>query len=313
MEHEPYDVNKFLMDNSGCEVTQRSLEFCGWRTIASAPNGVAVQAVRVCKKWRECENCYNQRKNGFALQLNNMPDDTVVIICDTDVAKKLLRKRQISSEDYFRSPINDGRVAIAISEILLDEVGFDNYLYIYDLKDRHDETAVVNESLVDLFTDVPENTRTSGKLGKVEKTSKLMHYEEPESEDDTVELTVTEIITEADEIITAGLYEQATIQTSEDCYQDRNILPIEDVYYDRQKAFESLLFKNGIEYHVLRRSVKLVSRKWMEKNFVFIKIERDVKITTNIDLLVLRETASRTYYRQISHYADMERQQEYAF
>lgn len=312
-----FDPVKFLedyQDEARREFNERSPEYCGWCNNGTNPNGVIVQAHFTCNKWRECQNCYNKRKVGFKRQLENMPEDTVVIICDTDVAKKLLRKRQITSEDYFRSPIDNDKVAIAISEILLDEIGFDDYLHMYDLKDRHlGEQAEVNDVLVEIFTNIPFGMRTSGDLGKLEKKSKLMYYEEPESEEDTVELLVSEIITDSGEDVPAAIFEEATLLTSEDKHQDRNAMPIEDVYYERQKLFEAKLYQNGVSFHVLRRSVKLVSRKWMENNFVFIKVERDVKITSNIDLLVLSKTASRTYYRQISHYADMEKQEKYAF
>lgn len=296
------DVEKFLDEwKSVSEVTERSTEFCGWCNTSHAPNGVIVQGWFTCNKWRECENCYNKRKSKVRRQLEHTPDDTVIIVCKDDVARKLLRKREITSEDYYRAPLVDGNVIIAISEVLLDEIGFTDYIHIYDLRNRHDESSSINESFADMFANIPEKSRTSGSLGKTDDDKKLMFYESPIDEADTIQLLVSEIITDTTESVPAELFEQATILTSTPAHQHG--MDIEKVYLERQGVFEMLLNQNNISHHVLRRSIKMVSRKWMENNFVFIEKEENVKITSNIDLLVLRKTSSQVYYNQIARYA----------
>lgn len=307
-----FDPMEFLEKyQSKSEVTERSTDFCGWCNTSHAPNGVIVQGWFTCNKWRECENCYRKRRGKITKQLSNTSDDTVVVICDSDTAKKLLRKRQVSAEDYFRSPLDDGTVAIAISEVLLDEIGFDDYLHIYDLKDRHGDMQV-KEVFADMFTEIPQGYRTSGNLGKTDDEKKLMYYEEPKDEADTIELLVSEIITETSEMVPAELFEEATILTSTDKHRYGG-MDIKDVYAERQAVFEMLLERENVPHHVLRRSIKLVSRSWMESNFVFITKVENVQITSNIDLLVLRKTCSQVYYNQISGYAEENQHKKPAF
>jgi hypothetical protein len=229
------ELNSFLKETNTDvgfqDIYSRSHEFCGMKRSRINVDGSVQISTFPCNKWRECENCYQFRVTEFESRLGHMPFDTVVIVVEDDVARKLLRKRQITADDYFRSPYSDDTVLIAISQKLLDSVKFDNYLQKLELV----EGIELNHRVVEAFVNIPTGYRTSGNLGKVEKKEKELEYDLPIDEDDTVVLeTVTYLTDHEQDIFPANLFLRAIIETSTQEYQS---LSYPEVYEARCNVY----------------------------------------------------------------------------
>ena len=291
------DLNDFLKETNESspgfqDIYSRSVEFCGRRRSHITVNGSVKVSIFPCNKWRECENCYQRRILEFKTRLSSVPEDTVVILVENDVAAKLLRKRQITADDYFRSPYNDNTVLIAISQEVLDNVKFDNYVQKLELIDG----VEFNEATVKAFVDIPSGCRTSGNLGKPEKREDKVQYDLPIDDDDIVIIEELTYLTDHNnDESPASLFLKATIETSTDAHK---LLPYPELYKERCNAYESLLKESNVSYNVLQRKSVTVSKRWLKQNFLF--INEDVKITYNIPINVMKTDYSRTFYSEVS-------------
>ena len=99
--YDGFDINEFLEDQARESSRERSVEYCGWKMISTQVDGAIKSATNRCKQWRTCENCYRIRFAEFQTRLNAIEGDNIVsIVCSVEDSIKLLRKREIDSEDY---------------------------------------------------------------------------------------------------------------------------------------------------------------------------------------------------------------------
>ena len=268
-----FDVDEFLVDYEKKDSTpEAAVKYCGMTSTYIDVNGIPRITRYRCKKWRECDNCRRVRHNEFVERFNNIDtEDLVAITCENEVAKKLLRKKKVRGDDYFRSPISDDAVIITISQSLLDEVKFDDYLQLFDLSEE------IPSPVIDAYVDIPLSKRTSGNLGKINKEKKEKVYDSPQDENDEVLIETVSLVSPLSQEETSSLFIEAIKRTSplnNDDYQS--------IQLNRIFEFEMLLKENDVEYYSLHRSNRTVSKQWLDNNFVLIH-DDGVKIKTNID------------------------------
>ena len=272
-------LKKFL---EGDTIQERANDYCGGRHFSTSPEGGFSMGVHRCGQHRTCEFCFGIRRNEFESKLRHKdaPDDLIAIVVDEEVAKKFLRSKKVTGDDYLRTPLNDGdNVLIVISKAIADSVKS----FKYDVWDYAiDEENNIDPVLLEHLASLPEKKRSSGNLGKMEKKEKEdIVYPEPENESDGLDIVLPRLlIGTSDEQAIAQLFFEAIKETSH--VRPFNADELNGLIMERTAVFQSLLTANGIDNMVIRYSTKHLSLKWALVNFITIEeIKPNVQITLN--------------------------------
>lgn len=275
----PQSLNEFLM---GRPLAERATDYCGRHYIKTTVEGGMSIGTHRCGNHRACQFCYTVRRNEFESRLSSIEkQDTIAIICTEDEAKKITRSRRVSSDDYLRSPLEDGMIIIAISKELVDTIKKFEYTSYTKVKD---EDGNVNSMILDAFADLPYGKRTSGELGKMAKEiTEEYVIPKPIDESDTVKFLLPRYLADStNDSMISGLFMDAVVQSS------ANGIPqtaddVTTILDNRFSAFESLMRKNNIDFLVIRRVEVVVSLKHMLENvFIAQHNQPNVEITLNI-------------------------------
>jgi hypothetical protein len=290
-------LRKFL---EGETLKERSGEFCGGIHLRPTIEGGATTGVHRCHDHRNCQFCFNIRKNEFESRLTSdkLADDLIFVVCTEDMAKRLTKSRKTVADDYLRSPTEDGMVLVAISKDMADKVkGFDysqcRWSYLKD------ENGKIDDVVIEAFANIPVGKRTSGNLGKLEL--KLKEKEDrviPQPLDDTDHFEYdypVYAIAAPEEITINDMFMTAVVESSA-CGLPRNADDVHGILNERFHAFESMLKAKGIDYIVIRRTTKVVSLQHMLNNMIIVqKVIPNEKITLNSRIGSLSEPLGRSF------------------
>lgn len=291
---------KFL---EGETIQERTTHYCGGRHISMSPEGGMSMGVHRCQQHRTCQFCYDIRKGEFESRLrrDDSPNDLIAIVVDEETAKKFLRSKKVSSNDYLRTPMQDGEnVTIIISKEIADSVGsfeYDKWAYVFV-----NDGKEINSTILEIVSNLPEGKRTSGNLGKIEKKEKEdVLYPEPENDDDVFDAIVPRfLINSTEERTIAEAFFVAIKETSNQRPTTGD--EMNSTLMERGSIFQSVLSRDGIENMVIRYSMKRMSLKWALENFITIQeIKPDVQITLNSNIGNVITPMSRTLVDVLSN------------
>lgn len=251
-------------------VQDRSPDFCGKVFAKSTVTGTIERTIFRCGQHRVCDFCFGQRKEEFRSRLEYADiDDLVLFGCSEKEAKRLLRSRKTKASDYIRVPVVDDNALIVISQAVAELVPSFDYLYVRSVKN---ETGGIDDGVVTALAELPEGKKASGTLGKPQKKEEEKEVDEqllPQDEDDVFMFDFPNyVIKTGDKDVVASLFNESIFATSDNTSPETAV-EIEEILEKRFKLFEKSLWKEGIDYMVLRRSEKTVSLQYMAKNLVF--------------------------------------------
>lgn len=290
------ELTKFL---EGETVQERANSYCGEFHVKTTIEGGISIGVHRCGQHRTCQFCHDIRKNEFRarLTLEKNPDDLIAIICTEEEAKKLIRSRKTTADDYLRSPLMDGNVIIAISKETADSVeNFEYEQWAYVVDEENNIDPIILES----FANLPEGKRTSGDLGKFMVKKEIEpEIPAPIDENDVFVLPYPRYLVRGGEFVINEAFVNATISSSKNG-KPTDAESLTAVLQQRFRDYEMNLITSGVEFMVVRYSEKVVSLKYMLENVIILQeVVPDVKITLNSSIGKFAEPLGKTFKRAL--------------